>query len=101
VIHVVAIVTAKPGRRDDLLAAFRANLPAVRAEAGCIEYEAAVDAGGPGFQAKLGPDVVVVIEKWTSVDALKAHAATPHMVAFGAATKDLVTSRFIHVLSPA
>jgi quinol monooxygenase YgiN len=101
VIHVVAIVTAKPGRRDDLLAAFRANLPAVRAEAGCIEYEAGVDADGPSFQTKLGPDVAVVIEKWASIDALKAHSASPHMIAFNAATKDWVASRFIHVLSPA
>lgn len=100
-IHVVAIVTAKPGRRDDLLAAYHANLPAVRAEAGCIAYEAAVDADGPSFQTKLGPDVVVVIEKWESIDALKAHAASPHMIAYGAATKDWIASRFIHVLSPA
>ena len=34
-IHVVAVITAKPGKREEVLAAFRANVPAVRAEKGC------------------------------------------------------------------
>ncbi len=37
-IHVVAIITAKPGQREAILQAFRANVPAVHAEQGCIEY---------------------------------------------------------------
>lgn len=101
-IHVIAIITAKPGRRDALLEAFNANVPAVRAEPGCIEYGAAVDmADGPVFQVRYGPDAIVVIEKWENMDALKAHAAAPHMVAYGARTKELVASRAIHILSPA
>jgi quinol monooxygenase YgiN len=101
-IHVLAIITAKPGRRDDILAAFRANMPAVRAEKGCIEYGPATDAVGVGsIQTKLGPDTFVVIEKWESLEALKAHAAAPHMAAYAAKTKELIASRVIHVLSPA
>jgi quinol monooxygenase YgiN len=100
-IHVLAIVTAKPGLREQILTAFRANMPAVHAEAGCIEYGPAVDAEGMGgFQTRLGPDTFVVIEKWASIDALKAHAAAPHMAADGAKTKELIVSRVIHVLSP-
>jgi quinol monooxygenase YgiN len=100
-IHVLAIITAKPGQRDKILEAFRANVPAVRAEDGCIEYGAAVDTEGLGsFQAKFGPDTFVVVEKWASVDALKAHGAAPHMAAYAAKTKDMVASRAIHVLSP-
>jgi quinol monooxygenase YgiN len=101
-IHVLAIITAKPGQRDAILAAFRANMPAVHAERGCIEYGPAVDAEGMGGfpQAKFGPDTFVVIEKWESIDALKAHAAAPHMAAYGAKTKELIASRVIHVLSP-
>jgi quinol monooxygenase YgiN len=100
-IHVLAIITAKPGQRDAVLEAFRANVPAVHAEKGCIEYGAAVDADGFGsLQTKFGPDTFVVVEKWESPDALKAHAATPHMVAYGAKTRDLLASRVIHILSP-
>jgi quinol monooxygenase YgiN len=102
-IHVVAIITTKPGQRDTVLAAFNANVPAVRAEQGCIEYGAAVDAGADfgRLQTKFGPDTFVVVEKWASPDALKAHGASPHMAAYAAKTKDLLASRVIHILDPA
>src|SRR5919198_214431 len=101
-IHVLAIITAKPGMRDAVLREFRANMPAVHAEKGCIEYGPAVDAEGmEGFQTKFGPDTFVAIEKWESIEALKAHAAAPHMASYAARTKDLIASRVIHVLSPA
>ena len=99
-IHVVAIITAKPGKRDEILKNFKANVPAVHAEKGCIEYGATVDTDGGPF-AKFGPDTFVVIEKWESMDALKAHAAAPHMAAYGAKTKEMIASRVIHILSPA
>jgi quinol monooxygenase YgiN len=101
-IHVLAIITTKPGLRDKVLEAFHANMPAVHAEDGCIEYGPAVDAEGVGgFQAKLGPDTFAVIEKWESIDALKTHAAAPHMAAYGAKVKDMLANRVIHVRSPA
>jgi quinol monooxygenase YgiN len=100
-IHVVAVITAKPGKREEILRHFRANVPAVRAEKGCIEYGAAVDADGAlSIQTKYGPDSFAVIEKWQSVEALKAHAAAPHMAAYGAKTKELIATRVIYVLSP-
>lgn len=100
-IHVIAIITAKPGKRDEILRHFRANVPAVRAENGCIEYGAAVDAENAlKFQTKWGPDTFLVIEKWESMEALQAHAAAPHMAAYGAKTKELIASRVIHILSP-
>jgi len=101
-IHVIAIITAKPGKREEVLKHFRANTPAVRAEKGCIEYGAAVDAD-PALpvQTKYGPETFVVVEKWESIDALKAHAAAPHMAAYGAKTQELLASRVIHILSPA
>lgn len=100
-IHVIAVITAKPGKREEVLKHFRANVPAVRAEKGCIEYGAAVDADPAlPIQARYGPDTFVVVEKWESMDALKAHAAAPHMQAYGAKTKELLASRVIHILSP-
>ena len=100
-IHVVAVITAKPGLRGEILQHFRANVPAVRAEAGCIEYGAALDAEDAlPFQTKWGADTFLVIEKWDSMAALKAHAAAPHMAAYGAKTKELIAKRVIHILSP-
>jgi quinol monooxygenase YgiN len=101
-IHVLAIITAKPGMRETILQAFRSNMPAVHAEKGCIEYGPAIDAEGAGsIQTKLGPDSFVVVEKWESLDALKAHGASPHMAAYAAKTRDMIASRVIHVLSTA
>ena len=101
-IHVVAIITAKSGMREAILKEFRANMPAVHAEKECIEYGPAIDAEGVGgFQTKFGPDAFVVIEKWQSADHLKAHAASPHMAAYGAKTKEWIASRTIHVLQSA
>ncbi len=101
-VHVLAIITAKSGMRDVILTAFRANVPRVHAEDGCIEYGATIDTEGVGsLQARFGDDTFVVVEKWESLPALKAHAAAPHMAAYGAETKDMIASRVIHVLSPA
>ena len=99
-IHVLAYITAKPGQRDALLREFRALIPTVHAEKGCIEYGPAVDAGMGGFETPLGADSYVVVEKWESLETLKAHAAAPHMAAYGAKVKDLIASRVIHVLAP-
>ena len=100
-IHVIAIITAKPGMRDAILHEFRANMPAVHAEKGCIEYGPATDTPDFGkIQTPFGPDTFVVIEKWESPQSLKAHAAAPHMAAYAAKTRDLIASRVIHVLQP-
>ena len=37
-IHVLAIITAKTGMRDAILKEFRANMPAVHAEKGCMRF---------------------------------------------------------------
>lgn len=100
-IHVVVIITPKPGLRESVLQAFHANIPAVLAEDGCIEYGPTIDAEGLGsFQSKFGPDTFVVLEKWRDTAALKAHAAAPHMAAYAAKVKEMIASRVIHVLSP-
>ncbi len=101
-IHVVAVITAKPGQRAAILEAFRANVPAVHAEQGCIEYGPVIDAPGVGaVQTPIGDDTFMVIEKWESGEMLAAHAKSPHMAAYAAKVKDLIASRVIHVLSPA
>lgn len=101
-VHVIAVITTNPGKREEVLDLFRANVPAVKEEDGCIEYGATVDADGVGgFQARYGDDTFVVIEKWASLDHLKAHAVSDHMKAYGAKTKDMLADRVIHVMSSA
>jgi len=101
-VHVIAILTTKPGMREKVLEHARANLAAVRAEKGCIEYGPVVDAQNAlSFQTKAGPDTFFVIEKWESMEALKAHSTAPHMVAYAGKVKDMMAARVIHILSAA
>jgi len=101
-VHLIAFITAHPGKRAELLAAFHGIIPTVRAEDGCIEYQPVVDLDGyGGSQTPLGPDTYIVVEKWASEAALRAHAAAPHMADFGARAKHLIARRVLHVLTPA
>ena len=101
-VHVIAVITAKPGQRAALLEKFNANVPAVLAEEGCIAYEATVDTANAGpMQSEFGPDTFVVVERWESLAALGAHAKSDHMKEYAQSAKDLIAERTIHVLSPA
>jgi len=98
-IHVIAIITAKPGKRAELLTAFSGVVPLVHAEKGCVEYVPVTDANDGGkSQTELGPDTFMVVEKWESMEDLKAHAASDHMVAYGKSAAHMVADRVIHIL---
>ncbi len=101
-LNIVAIITTKPGKRAEVLDIFNANVPNVHAEDGCIEYGATVDYENAGdFQTEFGDDTFVVVEKWESLDALKAHIKAPHMVEYGQKVKDLQADRRIYIMSDA
>jgi quinol monooxygenase YgiN len=101
-IHVIATITTKPGKRDALLAEFHRIVPLVHAEAGCIEYGPTVDvASGISVQGPMRENIAVIIEKWESLDALKAHTQAPHMADYRVRVKDLVESVQLQILAPA
>jgi len=97
-----AVITAKPGKCEAILQRLRANVPAVQAEKGCLrvrrrrrrrERVAVPDPLGPGHLPRH--------REVDGMEALKAHAAAPHMAAYGAKTREMIASRVIHILSPA
>ena len=101
-IHVIATVELQPGKRDEYRPHFHWVQPLVQAEAGCIEYGAAVDT--PTMirsQVTLRADVVVIVEKWESLDALYAHLKAPHMDEYRNRVATLVKSVSLQVLQPA
>jgi quinol monooxygenase YgiN len=101
-IHVIATLELEPGSRDAFLAEFSKVVPQVRAEAGCIEYTPAVDADtGMAAQHRIGPDRVMVIERWESLAALQAHDGAAHMQAYRTRVRSLIRGREIRVLTPA
>lgn len=53
----------------------------MRAEPGCIEYSPAIDVhSGLALQGdEMRENVVMIIEKWESLEALHTHLKTPHM----------------------
>ncbi len=100
-IHVIAAVELAAGTREAFLAEFRKNVPLVRAEAGCIEYGAAVDVpSGVPVQIPVRDNVVTVVEKWDSLAALQAHLKAPHMLAYRERVKDFVSRVQLQVLQP-
>ena len=101
-IHVIAAIEVHDGKRDVLIEEFRRIEQVVREEDGCIEYGTAVDAQTDiDVQIAERLNVVTVVEKWESVDALKAHLAAPHMVEFRERVKDVVTGISLQILDPA
>jgi quinol monooxygenase YgiN len=97
-INVLASIKVKPEKLDEFVQIFKANVPAVLAEDGCIDYIPAMDEDtGLDAQTK-DATVVTVIEKWESVDALKAHLAAPHMGTYREDVKDMVEKTIIKVL---
>ena len=87
---VTAMFTPKEGAFNDVVAALSPAIAEVHEEPGCELYAI--------HEAPNGQ--IVMIEKWESAEHLKAHAAAPHMKAYGAKTKDMLASRVIHVLKP-
>jgi quinol monooxygenase YgiN len=101
-IHVIATIQLHPGKRDAFLEIFRALVPVVHREEGCIEYGPAIDFdAGIGRQPPNRDDAVTVIEKWDSVDALKAHLAAAHMQTFREQVADIVTNIEVRTFRPA
>ncbi|MEZ6144673.1 MAG: antibiotic biosynthesis monooxygenase family protein [Planctomycetaceae bacterium] len=73
-IHVIATIQVADGRRDEFLKIFRELMPKVHAEDGCIEYVPAIDIDtGVSVQSMKGENTVTIMEKWESVEKLKAH----------------------------
>ena len=101
-IHVVATIQVAPGTREAFLEQFRAVMPHVLAEDGCIEYGPAVDVATTlAIQEPVRDDVVVVIEKWDSVETLNAHTRAAHMADYRTRVKDYVVGVTLQVLAPA
>jgi quinol monooxygenase YgiN len=101
-IHVLATIEVRPGRRKELIAEYHRLVPQVLAEAGCIEYGPALDvASGLGAQPPIRDNILVIVEKWESMEALRAHTQAPHMAAYREAVKSIVVRVELQILEPA
>jgi len=100
-IFVIATIEVKPGKREAFLAEFNKNVPNVRAEKGCLEYAPTVDAKSDiKAQIPLRENVVTIVEKWESLQALHAHLVAPHMATYRERVKDYVVGATLQILDP-
>jgi quinol monooxygenase YgiN len=79
---IFAEVFAKPGQEANLREAALALVGPTRAEAGCLQYDLHKDNDDPGH--------FFFYERWESMSALEAHAASPHFKAFEARQNELL-----------
>lgn len=99
-VHVIVRFEIKEGSLEHFVKVFSQVLPDVRAEQGCIQYEPTVDLTDPDvtLPATPHPNTMTLIEKWESVDALKAHLVAEHMTEHRLRVKDMIKSTEIQLL---
>jgi quinol monooxygenase YgiN len=68
---VVAEMTARAGKEDELRRKLTGFVAPTRAENGCVQYDL--------HEAEDHPGHFLFFEKWTSTQALEAHLASPHI----------------------
>jgi quinol monooxygenase YgiN len=83
-IIVNAKIFAKENMADKVVETAQPLIKGTRAEAGCIEYNF--------YNAVEDKNLLLVAEKWESIDALKAHLEMPHFVQFGEDVGDLLAA---------
>ena len=100
-IHVLASITVKASERDAFLEIFKANVPKVLEEEGCVEYSATVDFPTEVPIQEINENVVTVIEKWETFPHLQAHFTAPHMLEYKAKVEGMVEDVTLKILEVA
>jgi quinol monooxygenase YgiN len=101
-VYVIATVELNPGGKDKYLTELKRVMPLVHKEKGCLKYGPTVDVPtGIPIQVPQRENVVTLIERWESVDALKLHLTQPHFLEYRERVKDVMKTVSIQVLTPA
>ncbi len=98
-IHVLASIKVKPGKRDFLIEHLKSNIPNVIKEKGCIEYNSTIDVDYNLDNQTFDENMVTIIEKWENFDSLKKHMNAPHMLSYRENVKDLVENTSLKILT--
>jgi quinol monooxygenase YgiN len=100
-IHVLASITVKASEREAFLEIFKANVPNVLEEEGCVEYSATVDFPTELPIQESNENVVTIVEKWETFPHLEAHFTAPHMLEYKAKVEDMVEDVTLKILKDA
>ncbi len=100
-IYGVVSVRVKPGKVQEYIALFKSIAGKVSQEKGCLQYVSTIDFEiGVPIQT-LDKNVVTIIEKWESLEALQKHLAAPYMEDFFKKEGALVESSVLKMLQEA
>jgi quinol monooxygenase YgiN len=100
-INVIASIRVRSGRLSDFLEIFKGNMINVRKEKGCIEYFPAVDIDAKLPAQVFDENIVTIIEKWESLEALHDHFVAPHMLAYREKVKEMVEGVGLKIIKEA
>ncbi len=100
-IHIIASITVPSSERDAFLEIFKANVPKVLEEEGCVEYSATVDFPTEVPIQETNPNIVTVVEKWETFAHLEAHFTAPHMLEYKTKVEDMVEEVSLKILEDA
>ncbi|MEI7432512.1 MAG: putative quinol monooxygenase [Betaproteobacteria bacterium] len=97
-IHVLAFVSIKPGMMAQALTVYRTLVREVMAnEPGCLEYSPTTDCDLGLINQQKNPDMILVTERWKSVDDFKAHLDAPHVIKFRFAIREYLDQIVIRI----
>lgn len=100
-IHVIATIDLFEGGREAFLAEMKQVVPKVLAEEGCIDYGPTADVEtNLDAQPDARPNVITMVEKWESLEALEAHLIAPHMLEYRSKVTDVVKGVSLQILEP-
>jgi len=100
-IHVIASITVKSSESETFLQIFKANVPKVLEEEGCVEYSATVDFPTEVPIQETNANVVTIVEKWETFPHLQAHFTAPHMLEYKTKVEDMVEEVSLKILEDA
>ena len=98
-IHVLASIRVKPGKRDILIEHLKLNIPHVIKEKGCIEYNSTIDVDYHIDNQTYDENRVTIIEKWVNYDTLEKYMNGPHMLSHPENIKNLVKNTSLKILT--
>jgi quinol monooxygenase YgiN len=83
----------KDGRMEEFLSLCEKLRPLVLAEKGCHGYDYTREIASPlSMQEPTDSNRITLVERWDSLEALRAHGEAPHMKEIGSKMKDLRSS---------
>jgi quinol monooxygenase YgiN len=84
-IIVTATITAKHGKRDEIIIKSQDLIESTRLESGCNSYNL--------YASIEDEDKLLMLEQWDNLEVLESHMLTEHFKAYGAAIEDIIARK--------